>query len=114
EWVTVTDDLFRSPLGTPFTGDVDLALPANEHGVAGRLVIEDLTLLPFTSVPRLPPPAAPAGDPPPLPVGIPATGVIWTARGDLALGHAHRVLAGECMVRAGWEHPLPDLDGAVV
>ncbi len=42
DWITYRGTFFRTPLGEPFVGDVDLS--SSEGHVAGRLRIEDLSL----------------------------------------------------------------------
>lgn len=45
EWITYEGEFFRSKLGTPFTGDLDLQ--AEDHGVTGRLRLTGLSLEAF-------------------------------------------------------------------
>lgn len=45
EWITYEGEFFRSKLGSPFTGDLDLQ--AKDHGVTGRLRLTGMTLEAF-------------------------------------------------------------------
>ena len=45
EWITYEGDFFRSRLGTPFVGDLDVS--AEDHGVTGRLRLPGLRLEAF-------------------------------------------------------------------
>ena len=45
DWVYFSGDFFRSPLGTPFTGDLDLT--ASDHGVTSHLRVSGLRLQAF-------------------------------------------------------------------
>ena len=85
EWITFTGEFFRTPLGTPFVGDVDLN--ATERGITSRLRIENMVLQPFTTNDILPAPPLADGNPPPLPPGLPRTGVEWTPDGNRCARH---------------------------
>jgi hypothetical protein len=106
EWITFTGEFFRTPLGTPFVGDVDLN--ATERGITSRVRIENMVLQPFTTNDILPAPPLAGGNPPPLPTGLPRTGVEWTPDGNLALAIADQTLMQECMSDAGWNYDIAD------
>jgi hypothetical protein len=106
EWIIFTGEFFRTPLGTPFTGDVDLNV--TERGLTSRLRIENMVLEPFTDNVILPAPALADGNPLPLPPGLPSTGVAWTLDGGLALSLAEQTLMQECMADAGWDYDVDD------
>lgn len=110
EWLYATGERFRMPLGEAYVGDVDISLAAGvgalNEGATGRLVIDDMTLLPFTTV-DIPAPAPMFnGEPPALPDGIPATGVAWTTRGSYVLELAMRIRQQDCMNRKEFEFDL--------
>lgn len=106
DWVTFNGEFFRTPIGTPFSGDVDL--DANEDGVTSRVRIDNMILQPFTTNDILPAPPLADGSPPPLPPGLPRTGVEWTSEGNLALTIAEQTLMQECMSEAGWDYDIAD------
>jgi hypothetical protein len=53
DWVTVTGEQFRTPLGGTYTGDVDVTATENDQGITSHLQIRGmtLTLLPASTVP---------------------------------------------------------------
>jgi|GEM_PF-2253060 len=106
DWVTFDGEFFRTPLGTPFSGDVDL--DAIQDGVTSRVRIDNMVLQPFTTNAILPATPLADGSPPPLPPGLPRTGVEWTPEGSLALTVAEQTLMQECMADAGWDYDIAD------
>lgn len=106
EWITFTGEFFRSPLGSPFFGDIDLN--ASERGLTSRLRVEGMVLEPFTTNEILPDLALADGAPPELPASLPRTGVEWTDQGSLAISLAEQTIMQECMSEAGWDYDVAD------
>ena len=82
EWVTALGRFFPSPMGVPWTGDVDLQLTQPELGTSATLHIGDMTLS-TTPIVAAPPGAddpvlvpVPAGAGPDDPGGLRCTGIL--------------------------------------
>jgi hypothetical protein len=114
DWVTFTGDFFRSPLGSPFTGDFDQT--ATEKGVTSHMHLAGMRLQAFldrgpggVTVPTsstLPKLTMSELSIPPLPSGLPATGRALKPEAELAQVMAEQLAIADCMVAKGWQFPL--------